>query len=1101
MKSLVRWVGVVLLFAGILLGLFKLRFDAEILSLLPEDVQSVRGLGLYQAHFGGADDVIISMSGDDPDELQRAAGSLAAWLIRVQSEVSDAEWQSPFLTTPRAFSGLLAWMTLNRSEEQFDQLVQRFDPARLDGVLTEVKETLATSFSPDEIARLSRDPFNLMSGLAEGREDPASPVQDALYQSADGKFRVIYVRSIRPLGDYRECSRWVVFLRHQIELWQEEEEVFRGMEIGLTGRPVFASEIGLGMESDMHKMIPITATITGLLFFCVYRRLLPLIWLLALLALVLVMTLAAGGLLFGTLNAVSLGFATILLGVTVDYGLVLYQELRANPDAGIRGAQLAVGPGILWSSVTTTAAFLSLLLGSLPGLSQLGGLVGAGVLIGAVMMTFFFLPPLRSGAKIRESLPTNVIVGGQPTMIPTWIRVVVVLILPTAGIVLTVMGWPSVSFSADPLRPVESEAMDVSKLLEQQLEGKGAPIVIIVHGRSEKEVGEALMMLEGKLSQFVDGGVVSAFLTPLEIFPRSSNRDLNRPLVDQVEKWMPDVREASIAAGFSGEALVLSETVVASWRQIISHGGVADQKAVRDLLERSVVRDNDDFYALSLAYLNDPEASDQRQLVREEISNLSEGAELVVAGWDLLATDIVERSKDDSIRIVAPMLLVVLVFLGIAFRSAVEVFWCLTALTVSGTLLLAVMVVSDWSWTLLNLSAIPLLLGLGVDYGIHTQFAWARHSGNWLRIWRSIGVALALCAMTTSIGFASLMFSHNQGLRDLGKICAVGVISSWMAAVIVVPALRSMLAGRSSGADKKVSHAPPPIYGVLVWKVAMRLVRFFPLWALNIMGSFGGTLYRILRPKRAVVVRENLLPVVGGDFGLATKQSKKLFREFGMKLVALWRFEAGIMNPVKTKADSGWERFCSAKQEGKGVLLVTIHLGNWELGGSTLTERGENLLVLSNAEPGLGFTDLRRDARAQWGVETLIVGEDMFSFVEIIKRLRDGGNVALLMDRPDERNAISVSFFGRPFRTTAAVGELARATGCAIVPVVIVRDGGEHVLRILPQVAYDRSVLRSIQEREILTERVLKGFESVLRRYPEQWFQFIPVWSDTTVPS
>ena len=1101
MKSVVRWIGVVLLFAGILSGLFKLRFDAEILNLLPEDVESVRGLGLYQAHFGGADDVIISMSGDDPDELQQAAASLAAWLVRAQNEVSDAEYQSPFLTTPRAFSGLIAWMTLNRSEEQFGQLIQRFDPERLDAVLTEVKETLATSFSPGEIARLSRDPFNLMSGLAEGREDPASPVQDALYQSADGKFRVIYVRSIGPLGDYRECARWVGFLKRQIELWQEDEEIGVGLDIGMTGRPVFASEIGLGMESDMHKMIPITATITGLLFLCVYRRLLPLVWLLALLALVLVMTLAAGGLLFGTLNAVSLGFATILLGVTVDYGLVLYQELRSNPDAGIRGAQSAVGPGILWSSVTTMAAFLSLLLGSLPGLSQLGGLVAAGVLIGAVMMTFFFLPPLKRGVKIRPVLPTNGMVGGQLTMIPGWIRIVVAVILPTAGIFLIVLGWPSVSFSSDPLRPVESEAMEVSMLLEQHLEGKGSPLVLIVHGGSENEVGEALMRLEVKLSQLVDGGVVAAFLTPLEIFPRSSNRDLNRPLVDRVEDWLPDVREASIAAGFSSEALVLSEAVIASWRQIINHGGGADQKAVRDLLERSVVRDQGDFYALSLAYLNDPEASDQRQLVREEMANLSAGAEIVVAGWDLLATDIVERSKDDSIRIVVPMLLVVLVFLGIAFRSATEVFWCLIALTVSGTLLLAVMVVNDWSWTLLNLSAIPLLLGLGVDYGIHTQFAWARHNGNWPRIWRSIGVALALCALTTSIGFASLMFSHNQGLRDLGKICAVGVLSSWMAAVIVVPALRSMLAGQASEAGERVSHAPPPIYGALVWKIAMRLVRCFPLWGLNIIGSSGGTLYRILRPKRALVVRENLLPVVGGDLDLATKLSKKLFREFGMKLVTLWRFESGIMNPVKTEADSGWERFCNAKQEGNGVLLVTIHLGNWELGGSTLTERGEKLLVLSNAEPGFGFTDLRRDARAQWGIETLIVGEDMFSFVEIIKRLQDGGNVALLMDRPDERNAISVSFFDRPIRVSAAVGELARATGCAIVPVVIVRDGSEHVLRMLPKITYNRSVLRSIQEREVLTGRVLKEFEPVLRRYPEQWFHFIPVWPDTTVSS
>ena len=89
-------------------------------------------------------------------------------------------------------------------------------------------------------------------------------------------------------------------------------------------------------------------------------------------------------------------------------------------------------------------------------------------------------------------------------------------------------------------------------------------------------------------------------------------------------------------------------------------------------------------------------------------------------------------------------------------------------------MLLATMSLFDWSWTLLNLPAIPLLLGLSVDYSIHMQMAMRRVGNNWMRAWRTTGVALALCALTTGIGFGGLALSHNQGLGDLGRSARPG---------------------------------------------------------------------------------------------------------------------------------------------------------------------------------------------------------------------------------------------------------------------------------------------------------------------------------------
>jgi len=63
-----------------------------------------------------------------------------------------------------------------------------------------------------------------------------------------------------------------------------------------------------------------------------------------------------------------------------------------------------------------------------------------------------------------------------------------------------------------------------------------------------------------------------------------------------------------------------------------------------------------------------------------------------------------------------------------------------------------------------------------------------------------------------------------------------------------------------------------------------------------------------------------------------------------------------------------------------------------------LTKRGVNLQVITLAEPGGRFTELRKASRARWDIDTLVIGEDPFASVEIIRRLEAGATVALLMD-------------------------------------------------------------------------------------------------------
>jgi lauroyl/myristoyl acyltransferase len=129
-----------------------------------------------------------------------------------------------------------------------------------------------------------------------------------------------------------------------------------------------------------------------------------------------------------------------------------------------------------------------------------------------------------------------------------------------------------------------------------------------------------------------------------------------------------------------------------------------------------------------------------------------------------------------------------------------------------------------------------------------------------------------------------------------------------------------------------------------------------------------------------------------------------------------------------------------------------------------------------------------------WNIETLVIRNDPFAFLEIIRRLEQGATVALLVDRPPAPTAVTVELFGRPFAASVAPAELARAAGCALLPVFLPRSGNTYEAHILPPIRYERGRLRDREERRRLTQAIMTAFEPVIRKHPDQWYHFVPVW-------
>ncbi len=152
-----------MLAVAVCLGVWRLRFDVDILDLLPPDEPTVQGLKLYQQYFANARELIITLRAPEADQAERLAGTLANRLREQTNLVAEVTWQPPWMEHPEQLGELLGWLWFNQPPESFATLTNRLAPGELKSALEQTKEALATSMSPMDLARREFDPFDLLT--------------------------------------------------------------------------------------------------------------------------------------------------------------------------------------------------------------------------------------------------------------------------------------------------------------------------------------------------------------------------------------------------------------------------------------------------------------------------------------------------------------------------------------------------------------------------------------------------------------------------------------------------------------------------------------------------------------------------------------------------------------------------------------------------------------------------------------------------------------------------------------------------------------------------------------------------------------------------
>ncbi|HVM61507.1 MAG TPA: lysophospholipid acyltransferase family protein [Verrucomicrobiae bacterium] len=173
---------------------------------------------------------------------------------------------------------------------------------------------------------------------------------------------------------------------------------------------------------------------------------------------------------------------------------------------------------------------------------------------------------------------------------------------------------------------------------------------------------------------------------------------------------------------------------------------------------------------------------------------------------------------------------------------------------------------------------------------------------------------------------------------------------------------------------------------------------------------------------------------------------------------------------------------------GKGVIFLSAHLGNWELGAAALAALGYKLNSVALQVPDKKLNELYQHYRALRGLYPIPFGR---AGRECIAAIRRNEIVGVVADRDFTGSNHTVEFFGRPARLPDGPAKLALATGAPLLPIFMVRLPDDTFAYIMEEPIWADKSRQSVDD---IMRLIAAALERVIRQHSEQWFLFHNLW-------
>ena len=616
-----------------------------------------------------------------------------------------------------------------------------------------------------------------------------------------------------------------------------------GLRISMTGEVAMEYDELNTVRHDMTIAGVISLTLVCLCLGVAFRSLRLVAATLAVLIAGLILSAGFAALAIGYLNLISVGFAVLYIGLGVDYAIHLclgYQERiqrSLSQKEALIGATRAVGPSLLLCAITTSIGFFAFIPTAYSGVSQLGLISGVGMFIG-FFLTLTMLPalltllPYRTGRGIRPLVRLPQWIYRFPLHHRRQIRWGALLLALIAASVLTQIRF---DFNPMNLRDPYSESVMTFKKLLANRETSPLTLAVLTDDATDAAataarvetldtVDKAVTILDfipdqqdEKLAMIEELALllgpqqrpfpqpkpkpVDARIRALKRFLLILNRaietrqqaasapmiqlsDRLRELLETLEISPPDVQERLLNRLQSSILGTLPATMNRLYAALdaVPIDGIEDLP--KPLVERWVSKQG--IYRVQIFPKRD----------LNEIDNLREFVTQVQA-VEPAVTDLPVIYLESAKAVIAAFqqalisaIVAILVILLIVLRSLKETVTVLVPLLLASLLTGAATVFMHSPFNFANVIALPLLLGLGVDSGIHMIHRLRQapgKAGELLHTSTARGVFFS--SLTTFCSFGTLAFMAHLGTASMGRLLAVGVFFTLVCTLIVLPAL------------------------------------------------------------------------------------------------------------------------------------------------------------------------------------------------------------------------------------------------------------------------------------------------------------------------
>src|SRR5438034_331537 len=650
------WSAVVLIAissVGILLAF--LRLDTEVLDLLPRGFDSVEGLKIYNSEFAQTRELTFALlcQPEDVDKLEEFAPKFVEklraqpWCVRV---LAGSPMETP--DGVRDLQRIALPLLLNLEPDDFDRAISLLQPQKIQERLAQLRREIESG-SPRPQIELTLDPLGLITPSLKPFAGNAAMETDQPLTSPDSTMRVFPTVTNQPSISAFDCQKLMkqvnVFRASALEGWDGGK-----LEVLITGRSAYVAEISLSMRHDIVATVLSSIALVGAVFFIGFRRWLPLLGMGFALLLCCLIGLAAGLLIFHRLNMVTVGFCAILVGLGVDFAILIYgryQQARNEGDAhrvAVADAVHSLGRAVFFGALTTAVGFLALVLSNSSGFIQLGVLIAIGIsAAGLLMTTVFFLFVPRRNVPLRRDWILGSVKNYVHRMLgrPRSILAISAPIL-IAFLLIAVVSQIALTFEANArsLEPKNSRAGTALSLIMQKMPVRWEPVLGIVRASTEQQLHDFWNAIAQHWAELQRAGKIKSFSIPnaLALSPRemqhnrrklaSINFDAARTALQNAltqNRFNPDAFASAFELLNQLQAAAAPDYKIPSWRTQLPPGS-----AWWFLVERYFAQDS--LTTTGFVTTNAPVATqEQKNVLARELTGLVKP--VVLAGLTAIA--------------------------------------------------------------------------------------------------------------------------------------------------------------------------------------------------------------------------------------------------------------------------------------------------------------------------------------------------------------------------------------------------------------------------------------------------------------------------------